>query len=80
MSNRSRRQVQPFTALNIPATCAAEGCAGVTIIGFREGATYCLQARYGFPGETPDYELHWLTKDGHFSTELRSGYDLQVVR
>lgn len=72
--------VQPFTALSIPATCAIDECAGATIIGFREGAFYGLLARYEFPGETPNYELHWLTKDGCYSPAGRSVYDLKVVR
>jgi hypothetical protein len=72
--------VQPFTQLNIPATCNLTECIEVTITGFREGATYCLQARYEFPREVPNYELHWLTKEGRFRAEGLSGYDLQVVR
>ena len=75
-----KRRVLPFTALNIAAECRAEGCAGATIIGFREGANYPLLARYEFPGETPDYELHWLTKEGCYSPYGGSVYDLRVVR
>lgn len=81
---------QPFTALNIRAVCGVEGCSGVTIIGFREGVTYGLLARYEFPDgiESLDfpypvrnYELHWLTKDGRFSEHATgSAYDLRVVR
>ena len=70
---------QPFTALDISARCAIEGCAGATILGFREGAAYPLLARYDFPGEVPNYELHWLTREGRCSPAGRSVYDLQVV-
>jgi len=75
-----KRRVLPFTALNIAAECRAEGCAGATIIGFREGANYPLLARYEFPGETPDYELHWLTKEGALMAGVPSVYDLRVMR
>lgn len=71
------RHIQPFTALSIKARCEATDDA--TIIGFREGAQYPLLARFEFPDETPNYELHWLTKDGHYSPAGRSCYDLQVV-
>lgn len=72
------RTVQPFTALSIAATCEATDAA--TIIGFREGANYPLLARYEFSGETPDYELHWLTKEGALMAGVPSVYDLRVVR
>jgi hypothetical protein len=73
-----KRRVLPFTALNIAATCEATDDA--TIIGFREGANYPLLARYEFPGETPDYEIHWLTKEGALMAGVPSVYDLRVVR
>ena len=72
--------IRPFTPLNIEARCNAEGCIGATIIGFREGATYGLLARYEFPEEVPNYELHWLTKEGRYSKDGVSVMDLQVVR
>jgi hypothetical protein len=68
---------QPFTALNIRAK--SECCDDVTIIGFREAARYGLLARYDFPdAELP--EVLWLTKDGRYSVDGVSVYDLQVVR
>jgi hypothetical protein len=68
---------QPFTALSIPAVCEATPAA--TIIGFREGGLYPLLARFEFPYEVPNYELHWLTKEGRYSPHGQSVYDLQIV-
>lgn len=73
-------RVQPFTALSIAAICGIEECTGATIVGFREGADYPLLARYEFPCETPNYEIHWLTRDGALMANVPSVYDLRVVR
>lgn len=69
----------PFTPLSIKARCDCTDDA--TIIGFREGGRYPLQARYEFPAETPNYEVHWLTKDGRVADDGGfSVYDLTVVQ